>query len=184
MNDFSNKLHLLALSPHCDLPAQPPGRKSKPHNGIFACQMLKQKATACAVAFFGGPGGIRTLDLCDANAALSQLSYRPIFYILPILPRLFPVKGTSGSRPEISIIILPFKEFVKSNLSKTEIISFHPVKKRCTAIPAVHLFLLRAPAKSPQQQGKNLRQNFPGTRILWFPWFQNTFSSLQKWERQ
>ncbi len=27
---------------------------------------------------FGGPGGIRTLDLCDANAALSQLSYRPI----------------------------------------------------------------------------------------------------------
>ena len=24
---------------------------------------------------FGGPGGIRTLDLCDANAALSQLSY-------------------------------------------------------------------------------------------------------------
>ncbi len=24
-----------------------------------------------------GPGGIRTLDLCDANAALSQLSYRP-----------------------------------------------------------------------------------------------------------
>ena len=26
---------------------------------------------------FGGPGGIRTLDLCDANAALSQLSHRP-----------------------------------------------------------------------------------------------------------
>lgn len=30
-------------------------------------------------AFFGGPGGIRTLDLCDANAALSQLSYGPIY---------------------------------------------------------------------------------------------------------
>ena len=29
--------------------------------------------------FFGGPGGIRTLDLCDANAALSQLSYGPIY---------------------------------------------------------------------------------------------------------
>jgi hypothetical protein len=28
---------------------------------------------------FGGPGGIRTLDLCDANAALSQLSYGPIY---------------------------------------------------------------------------------------------------------
>ena len=29
-------------------------------------------------AFFGGPGGSRTLDLCDANAALSQLSYEPL----------------------------------------------------------------------------------------------------------
>ena len=28
---------------------------------------------------YGGPGGIRTLDLCVANAALSQLSYGPIF---------------------------------------------------------------------------------------------------------
>ncbi len=27
---------------------------------------------------FGGPGGIRTLDLSDANRTLSQLSYRPI----------------------------------------------------------------------------------------------------------
>lgn len=26
---------------------------------------------------FGGPDGIRTRDLCDANAALYQLSYRP-----------------------------------------------------------------------------------------------------------
>ncbi len=25
----------------------------------------------------GGPEGSRTLDLCDANAALSQLSYKP-----------------------------------------------------------------------------------------------------------
>jgi hypothetical protein len=25
-----------------------------------------------------GPGGIRTPDLCDANAALSQLSHRPV----------------------------------------------------------------------------------------------------------
>ena len=28
---------------------------------------------------FGGDGGIRTLDLSDANRTLSQLSYRPIF---------------------------------------------------------------------------------------------------------
>ena len=29
--------------------------------------------------FFGGPEGIRTHDLSDANRTLSQLSYRPIF---------------------------------------------------------------------------------------------------------
>ena len=29
--------------------------------------------------FFGGPGGTRTLDLCVANAPLSQLSYEPVF---------------------------------------------------------------------------------------------------------
>ena len=28
---------------------------------------------------FGGDGGIRTLDLTDANRTLSQLSYAPIF---------------------------------------------------------------------------------------------------------
>ena len=32
--------------------------------------------------FNGGDGGIRTHDLCDANAALSQLSYTPITIIL------------------------------------------------------------------------------------------------------
>ena len=31
--------------------------------------------------FFGGDGGIRTHDLCVANASLSQLSYAPIFSI-------------------------------------------------------------------------------------------------------
>lgn len=31
--------------------------------------------------FFGGPGGVRTLDLSDANRTLSQLSYRPIAFI-------------------------------------------------------------------------------------------------------
>ena len=34
---------------------------------------------ACGKAFgiFGGDGGVRTHDLCVANAALSQLSYTP-----------------------------------------------------------------------------------------------------------
>ena len=31
-----------------------------------------------AISIFGGLEGDRTLDLCDANAALSQLSYEPI----------------------------------------------------------------------------------------------------------
>ena len=30
----------------------------------------------------GGDGGIRTLDLTDANRTLSQLSYAPMFYSL------------------------------------------------------------------------------------------------------
>ena len=31
----------------------------------------------------GGPEGVRTLDLRVANAALSQLSYKPIFIFIP-----------------------------------------------------------------------------------------------------
>ena len=45
--------------------------------------------------FFYGPGGIRTLDLSDANRTLSQLSYRPIYsddlFILCLCPQI--VKG-------------------------------------------------------------------------------------------
>ena len=33
------------------------------------------------MTFLGGPGGIRTHDLSDANRTLSQLSYRPENYI-------------------------------------------------------------------------------------------------------
>ena len=36
-----------------------------------------QKAAAITRLTFGGPDGIRTRDLRDANAALYQLSYRP-----------------------------------------------------------------------------------------------------------
>ena len=34
------------------------------------------------VFLFGGDGGIRTLDLTDANRTLSQLSYAPMSYLL------------------------------------------------------------------------------------------------------
>ena len=36
-----------------------------------------KKAPSRVPFSFGGPEGIRTLGLCDANAALSQLSYGP-----------------------------------------------------------------------------------------------------------
>ena len=37
----------------------------------------------------GGPGGIRTLDLSDANRTLSQLSYRPLYLVLDYYTRYF-----------------------------------------------------------------------------------------------
>ena len=44
-------------------------------------RVLNKKKTPCqqtrSFAFYG-PGGIRTLDLSDANRTLSQLSYRPM----------------------------------------------------------------------------------------------------------
>ena len=48
-----------------------------------ARQQKSQANKAAAAAVFilanvGGPGGIRTLDLSDANRTLSQLSYRPM----------------------------------------------------------------------------------------------------------
>ena len=33
---------------------------------------------------FGGPEGIRTLDLSDANRTLSQLSYKPEYEVVPL----------------------------------------------------------------------------------------------------
>jgi site-specific DNA recombinase len=39
----------------------------------------KQSVEVLPAATFGGDRGIRTPDLCDANAALSQLSYIPLF---------------------------------------------------------------------------------------------------------
>ena len=59
----------------------------------------------------GGPGGIRTLDLCDANAALSQLSYRPInsFDIY----RLYHGRGQKSSK--ISYLFSASKIYVSKN---------------------------------------------------------------------
>ena len=39
----------------------------------------KRKSPQQVTSFFGGDGGIRTLDLTDANRTLSQLSYAPIY---------------------------------------------------------------------------------------------------------
>ena len=39
-------------------------------------QKREDRLLACLL-FFGGDGGIRTLDLTDANRTLSQLSYAP-----------------------------------------------------------------------------------------------------------
>ena len=45
-------------------------------------QWIKKFDKLKLVEFFGGAGGTRTLDLCVANAPLSQLSYNPIRNIL------------------------------------------------------------------------------------------------------
>ena len=42
---------------------------------------------------FGGPGGDRTHDLSVANAALSQLSYEPIFSTIYYSIKIASVKG-------------------------------------------------------------------------------------------
>ena len=39
--------------------------------------------------WFGGDGGIRTLDLTDANRTLSQLSYAPIYDSSAIIAHFF-----------------------------------------------------------------------------------------------
>ncbi len=44
-------------------------------------------------SFRGGPEGIRTLDLSDANRTLSQLSYKPVFtFPVPCYYTRFPEK--------------------------------------------------------------------------------------------
>ena len=48
---------------------------------LFSRYLQKKKPQCfshCGFSLFGGPEGDRTLDLCVANAALSQLSYGPV----------------------------------------------------------------------------------------------------------
>ena len=49
-------------------------------------------------AQYGGPGGIRTLDLSDANRTLSQLSYRPILMTLIVYRVLGRLSSDFGER--------------------------------------------------------------------------------------
>ena len=48
---------------------------------FFSKKLQKSREISNFTAFCGGLEGDRTLDLCDANAALSQLSYEPILAI-------------------------------------------------------------------------------------------------------
>ena len=70
-------------------------------HGIWADvgkEKIERKTTAVNSGGFlcGGPKGIRTLDLSDANRTLSQLSYRPMYVV-------FPAKVCAFSEQDYSI---------------------------------------------------------------------------------
>ena len=54
----------------------------------FRKERITQKSLFCLVDkrdfFVGGDGGIRTLDLTDANRTLSQLSYAPVCLLVSL----------------------------------------------------------------------------------------------------
>lgn len=72
---------------NCDfsLPALPtnnktPGRAYYSTRCFVVCpNSVPIKNRVFGLSFNGGPGGARTLDLRVANAALSQLSYKPVY---------------------------------------------------------------------------------------------------------
>ena len=81
---------------NCDfsLPALPtnnktPGRACYSTRCFVVCpNSVPIKNRVFGLYFNGGPEGIRTLDLSDANRTLSQLSYKPITYHIIIhIPR-------------------------------------------------------------------------------------------------
>ena len=55
---------------------------------------------------FGGPEGIRTLDLSDANRTLSQLSYKPVTYLIIIHISPQNARGFSQLLISISSVLL------------------------------------------------------------------------------
>ena len=56
--------------------------KQKSVCGISVVKREIAVVKTTAISIFGGDGGIRTLDLTDANRTLSQLSYAPMSYLL------------------------------------------------------------------------------------------------------
>ena len=55
---------------------------SIPDNKKCGPMRAKEKSRSQKKSAFGGHEGSRTLDLCNANAALSQLSYAPLWLLL------------------------------------------------------------------------------------------------------
>ena len=60
----------------------------RPVRSLFVSRSTKETPTPTYGwygHFFGGPEGDRTLDLCVANAALSQLSYEPLYTNIQVI---------------------------------------------------------------------------------------------------
>jgi hypothetical protein len=80
---------------------------------------------------FGGPDGIRTRDLRDANAALYQLSYRPKGpgpYILLLRAIVNQEKGSELRVQSCYSAIADRLSRKKVNLSIPWSVSYHPLK--------------------------------------------------------
>ena len=102
----------------------PPG--SHPTSGFGARHGLpkfvdiKNAASYKTMRQIGGPRGIRTLDLSDANRTLSQLSYRPIFVFqnensVTLLERF--VKDFSPRRSAGNVRLNRTRRFLKNGRS-------------------------------------------------------------------
>ena len=81
-------------------------RASQAKRITFRKERITQKSLFCPVDkrdfFVGGPEEIRTLDFYNANVALSQLSYRPIFLTALIII----TRGEKKSNPNFQEILL------------------------------------------------------------------------------
>mgnify|MGYP006982213030 CR=1 FL=1 len=82
--------------------------KLKPVCGISVVKREIAVVKTTAISIFGGLEGDRTLDLCDANAALSQLSYEPIlaiFHRKSCEKRIFRIFDFEGIVRKIGLLI-------------------------------------------------------------------------------